>query len=72
MEKRKNKVIYMAVDDSELELPIAVADSPAELAKMLGLKRNTISAEICRFKSGKTQGRKKQTFFKIEIDDQTT
>lgn len=68
----KKKVIYMAVDKSDLELPIAVTDTVGELADIVGVKPNTILAEISRFKSGKTQGRKKQTFFKIEIDDQTT
>lgn len=68
----KNKVIYMAVDKSDLELPIAVTDTVGELADIVGVKPNTILAEISRFKSGKTQKNRKQQYFRFEIDDQTT
>ena len=68
----KTKVIYMAVDKSDLELPIAVTDTVGELAEIVGVKPNTILAEIARFKSGKTQKNKKQQYFRFEIDEQTT
>lgn len=38
-----NKYFWMAVTPDELELPIAVADSARELAKMLGLTISAIS-----------------------------
>ena len=68
----KKKVIYMAVDKSDLELPIAVTDTVSELADIVGVKPNTILAEIARFKSGKIQKNKKQQYFRFEIDEQTT
>ena len=38
-----NKYIYMAVEHNEYELPIAVADTQAELARMMGIDNGTIT-----------------------------
>lgn len=40
--------LYMAVTKDHLELPIAVADSPHELAEMIGVKANNISSSLTR------------------------
>ena len=37
------KYLYIATTKDKYELPIAVADSVSELAKMLGMKSTTIS-----------------------------
>ena len=42
------KVIYMKVTDDEYELPLAVAGSAAELARMVGVKENSIFIAIQR------------------------
>lgn len=56
--------IYMAVTRDELSLPLAVADSRKELAKMLGVAPNTISKEIRRGEKGMRSG-----YIKIEVGD---
>lgn len=38
--------LYLATTHDEYELPVAVADSPSELAMMLGTTANCISSSI--------------------------
>lgn len=58
-------IIWMKVTNDEYELPVAVANSRAELARKLGLKPNSISTAIHRAK--KTGHR--QIFVEVVIDD---
>lgn len=44
------KVVYMAVTKDKYELPIAVADTTAELAKLVGVSRNAINSAISHAK----------------------
>ena len=47
--------LYVAYDTHPPYLPVAVSDSVKELADMLGVKPNTISASISRYqKLGRT------------------
>ncbi len=46
--------LYMAVTMDEFALPIAVADSPEELAGMMGVKEQSVRACICNSKKHKT------------------
>ncbi len=41
-------VIYMVVTNDKYELPIYVADTVEEIAKLLGIKNNSVSTRICR------------------------
>ena len=40
--------LYIKVSNDKYELPIAVADSPAELAAVLGVKRESILSMLTR------------------------
>lgn len=51
--------VYMAVSRDEYKLPIAISDTAAGLAKMLGIKKQTIYADICR---------KEGRYLRIEIE----
>lgn len=44
--------VYMKVMADKYELPIAIADSPKELAEMVGVKANSISSQITRAERG--------------------
>lgn len=55
--------VWMKVTDDEYELPIVIADSAAELARMLGCSANSIYSSICRFNMGYTS-----RYRKVEID----
>lgn len=44
--------VYMKVTGDKYELPIAIADSPKELAEMVGVKANSISSQITRAEKG--------------------
>lgn len=46
--KKQKEFLYLAVTNDKYELPIAVADSASELAKMLGLSVCTIYTGVCR------------------------
>lgn len=39
--------LYMAVTRDRLSLPLAVADSAAELARLRGVKKRTVFSGIC-------------------------
>ena len=53
--------LYMKSTNDNLDLPIAVADSCAELARMLGLSLNSVYSMISKEISG---------YHKIEVEDQ--
>ena len=59
--------IWMKVTKDEYELPVAVADSPMELARILGISSNTINSSISHVKTGKI---KTSVFKKVEVDDE--
>lgn len=61
--------IWMKVTEDDYELPLAVADSLVELAEMLGVRANTISAIMSHYKSHDGEHYKPCPYVKIEEDD---
>lgn len=61
--------LWIRVSDDKYELPIAVADTAAELARMLGVKRNTILSAACNERAGRI---KNSCYKKVVIDDDET
>ncbi len=57
--------IYMAVDLKDNELPYAVADTHYELARMCGVKPNTILVAIANVKSGRA---KRSRYVRVELE----
>ena len=51
--------LYMKCTTDKYELPIAVAESPSELAKMLGTNANVVSSSISHQRPG---------WFRVEED----
>jgi DNA-binding transcriptional regulator YhcF (GntR family) len=58
--------LYMCVTKDEYELPIAVADTQAELARMLGVRLNTVNRAYHCLRSGKY---KDSQYKEIEIEE---
>lgn len=58
-------VVYMEVTADEFELPIAVADSAGQLAKMCGTTKGTIFSLISHEKAGV----QKSKYKRVEIED---
>ena len=58
-------VVYMEVTKDEYELPVAIADSPEQLAKICG----TTSGTMRSFISHEKAGRKKSKYKRVEIED---
>jgi len=56
--------LYMAVTPDEYELPLVVAASAAELARVCGTSESNIRVQICRGYNGTNSGRK---FVKVEV-----
>ena len=56
----KSRMIYMKTSKDDLELPEAVADTGAELAKMVGLTEGSLYSFISRGTRG---------YHKIEIEE---
>ena len=63
MPKRK---IYMAVTKDALSLPLAVADSAAELAELRGVQVETIRSVISRGRTGKI---KRPGYIVVEVEE---
>lgn len=61
--------LWICVSNDKYELPIAVADTAAELARMLGVKHNTILSATCNADAGRTKWCK---YKKVVIDDDET
>lgn len=62
----KNK-LYMKVTNDEYELPLAVADTMAELARMTGIKPESLYSIISRERHGKKHT---YSYREVDIDDE--
>ncbi|SCW67946.1 hypothetical protein SAMN05660484_02478 [Eubacterium ruminantium] len=58
--------IWMYVTLDEYELPVAVADTAAELAKMIGCTANNIYSAYTHYKKGR---HKRSRVVKVEVED---
>lgn len=58
---RRQRYLYLKTSRDDLELPVAVAEFPAELGDMLGISPNVVSSSI-------SKGIK--CYHKIEIDEE--
>lgn len=56
--------LYMKVTRDEYELPVAVAETKAELARMLGIKREHVRAAFSHAKKYKNP-----TYVVVEVED---
>lgn len=57
-------VVYMEVTKDKFELPVAVADTIAELARITGTRANTISSSM----SHARENGWKSKYIEVEID----
>lgn len=58
--------VYIHVTRDKYELPLAIADSPSELARITGANRGTVASTLSLFRSGKY---KHPQYQEVEIDD---
>ncbi len=58
--------VYMEVTQDEYELPLAIADSPTELARICGTSSTNVRSAVCRWKSGEHV---RSRFIVVEIDE---
>lgn len=65
--------IWLAVTQDKYQLPVAVADTAAELARMMGVRQSTVISSISRQKQRaknlKSNRGQKKRYFCITIDD---
>ena len=57
--------LYMKVTRDKYELPVAVAETKAELARMLGIKRENVRTAFSHAKKFKNP-----TYVVVEVDDE--
>lgn len=61
--------MYMLIDiDDEFELPLAVADTKSELARIVGVSPNTIGSAISAVKHGRA---KRSRYIYVDDTDET-
>ena len=56
--------LYMKVTKDKYELPVAVAETKEELARMLGIKRDHVRSAFSHAKKYKNP-----TYVEVEVDD---
>ena len=64
--KPKEQYVWMKVTNDKYELPVLVADSAPELAKMLGCRPNNIYSSLSHAK----HGRQNTTYRKVLINEE--
>lgn len=69
MEIKRGTVLYMKVTRDKYELPLAVADSIAELGRILGIENtNKIASAISHSKHGRMNSTYKRVVIDEEVD----
>lgn len=63
-------MLWLAVTADKYELPIAVAGTAAELAKMLGVKTHTIIRKVYEHKTGKSKTWLNYKIVKVPEEDE--
>lgn len=58
--------LYLQVTKDKYELPLAVAETGAELARMIGVNANTIHSTICKTNQ---VGDRRCSYVAVEVDD---
>lgn len=59
-------IVWMLVTKDKYQLPIAIADTSKELAKICGVSNRTVISGALRDKSGAV---KKSRYIKVVVDD---
>lgn len=62
------RFLWLWVTQDKYSLPLAVADSGSQLARMCGVRPNSIARYLCLSKEGKTCSRPR--YIKVEVDDE--
>lgn len=62
-----SKKLWMKVTDDEYELPVAVAASVAELARMTGAKKESLYSIFSRDRNGVVHSK---VYREVEVDDE--
>ncbi len=60
--------LYIAVSKDEYELPYAIADTPTDLARMLGVNPQSVRKAFYDIRNGRSYKRTK--YREVEIDDE--
>lgn len=60
-------ILYIMVTRDKYELPLAVADTAAELASMVGVTTNAVLSGISKTRKGKL---KKSRYIRVEVDNE--
>ena len=58
--------LYLAITPDRYELPLAVCDSPGELARCYGVSKSCVLSNITHGDSGKVRGAK---FIRTEVEE---
>ena len=66
MGKSNRRSLYMWVTLDKYELPLFVADSPAELAEVCGVRPDTIYTMVSRYSHGKIP---RSQYVRVEVDE---
>lgn len=62
-----SKYVYMQVSKDEYQLPLAIADSAVELARICGTNPNCIHSSICHAEKKKNH---RISYIRVKVDEQ--
>ena len=68
--KPKEQYVWMKVTNDKYELPVLVADSAPELAKMLGCSPNNIYSSLSHAKHGRQNSPYRKVLINKEINEE--
>ena len=66
--KRKKAIVWMAVSQDKLSLPVAIADTAKELAELLGTTENNVKSSASKSKHGVY---KNSRYIAVRIDEES-
>lgn len=58
--------LYLAIGPPPYELPLAVADSPTELGRMVGAPADTVRTHVCRAMRGQVRSIK---YIRVDVEE---
>ena len=65
----RQNAVYMEITMDELELPVAFADSPRELARICGVSAHAVTAAVERSFNTKRKTDKRERFIRVPLDE---
>ena len=62
----RKKYIWMCVTQDRYELPVAIADSASQLARLMRVSENSVSSAVSHYEAGRYS---KSKYIRVEVEE---